>query len=84
MPTTPKPAELPAGATAPVTTSLGDNLAATVNGNILTITIDLSQRLRPSASGKTVLVATTGPARQVPGSDVRVVTTAYVPMALTA
>ncbi len=33
------------------------NIRTEVNGNTLTITVDLSQSFGPSASGKTILVA---------------------------
>jgi len=36
------------------------NVEMTTNGNVLTITVDLSKRLGRSASGKTLLIATTG------------------------
>lgn len=35
------------------------NYKATVNGNTLTITVDLSKRLGPSKSGKSEVIATT-------------------------
>lgn len=36
-----------------------DNVEMQVQGNILTITVDLTQRLGPSASGKTIGIAST-------------------------
>lgn len=36
------------------------NVKTAISGNILTITVDLSERHGPSASGKTVIVATSG------------------------
>ena len=48
---------------------LGTNVEASVKGKILTITVDLSQKGRPSASGKTTTIATTGGNREVPGAD---------------
>jgi hypothetical protein len=38
---------------------LGQNVNVTLSGNTLTITIDISKRLGPSKSGKTVLIAST-------------------------
>ncbi len=35
------------------------NVELSVNGNILTITVDLTKEFGPSASGKTVIIATT-------------------------
>ena len=35
------------------------NVELSVNGDVLTITVDLSQEFGPSASGKTVIIATT-------------------------
>jgi len=46
-----------------------DNVKMTVAGNTLTITIDLSQDLGPSASGKTRLVASTHGATKVKRAD---------------
>ena len=36
------------------------NVAMEVNGDILTIKVDLSKQIGPSASGKSILIATTG------------------------
>ena len=44
-----------------------DNVKSTVNGNILTIEVDLSKRLGRSASGKTIIVATTAGNQKVEG-----------------
>ena len=38
---------------------MGDNVEVTVKGDTLTITVDLSKRLGPSATGKTIGIATT-------------------------
>ena len=46
---------------------IGKNIEATVSGNILTLRIDLSERHGDSASGKTVIVATSGGNQAVPG-----------------
>lgn len=42
------------------TNDLGKNVKATREGDILTLTIDLSKSFGRSASGKSVIVATTG------------------------
>ena len=39
---------------------LGENIASKLNGQVLTLTIDLSKTLHKSASGKSTIVATTG------------------------
>lgn len=44
------------------------NVNMQVNGNTLTITVDLSKRLGRSASGKTVLIASTGGNVSIPGA----------------
>lgn len=36
------------------------NVATSIKGNILTITVDLAKSQGPSASGKTIIVASTG------------------------
>lgn len=46
---------------------IGKNIEAAVDGNILTLRIDLSARHGDSASGKTVIVATSGGNQAVPG-----------------
>ena len=43
------------------------NVALDVNGNTLTITVDLSKELGPSASGKSTLIASTSGAVTVEG-----------------
>ena len=43
------------------------NVAVNVEGNTLTITVDLSKELGPSASGKSTLIASTGGAVTVEG-----------------
>ena len=53
---------------------LGDNIVGQFQGEhneILTLAIDLTTRLRPSTSGKSVLVATTGGAKDLPGQRIR-------------
>jgi len=45
------------------------NIEMKVEGNILTITVDLSQDFGPSKSGKTRIIATTAGNRPIPGAD---------------
>jgi hypothetical protein len=45
------------------------NVQAEVKAGKLIITVDLSQRLGPSKTGKSVIVATTGGNARVPGKD---------------
>jgi len=42
------------------TTTIGRNVEVTVNGDELTIVVDLSADTEPSASGKTNIIASTG------------------------
>jgi hypothetical protein len=42
-----------------------DNVTTKVSGHTLTITVDLSKRFGPSASGKTIIVASTRGAAKV-------------------
>ena len=49
----------------------------TVKDNICTITFDVTANLGPSKSGKTVLVATTGGNKLIPGTDVMLGMNAY-------
>lgn len=44
-----------------------ENCQIKVDGNKLVITVDLSQRLRPSGTGKTLIVGTTAGNATVPG-----------------
>jgi len=48
------------------------NVSMTVEGNVLTVTIDLSQDFGPSKSGKTRIIATTAGNRPIPGSDAKI------------
>lgn len=52
---------------APGVSVIGENIEAAVDGNVLTIRIDLSKRLRDSGSGKTVIVATSGGNQPIEG-----------------
>ena len=45
------------------------NIDMALEGRILTIKIDISKELGPSASGKTILVATTEGNKSLPGVD---------------
>lgn len=45
------------------------NIEITRNGNILTLTVDLSKRLGPSSTGKTQLVASSEGSVKVPGAE---------------
>lgn len=42
------------------------NVKMSVKGNVLTITVDLSKDFGPSASGKTIKIASTGGNKEVP------------------
>ena len=44
------------------------NVTYTVEGNKLVITVDISQRQGPSASGKTTIIATTAGNATLPGA----------------
>ena len=48
------------------------NVQMTVAGNTLTITVDLSKEFGPSASGKTIIIASTEGNVAVPGRDEKV------------
>jgi hypothetical protein len=45
------------------------NVKVTVQGNLLTITVDLTQNQGPSSSGKTDIIATTEGNVSVPGRE---------------
>ena len=45
------------------------NVAMTVKGKILTVTVDLSKEQGRSASGKTIIIGTTSGNKPVPDSD---------------
>jgi hypothetical protein len=47
------------------------NVKSEVKGNTLTITVDLTQTLGPSKSGKTVMVGTSEGIQMVPGREER-------------
>lgn len=49
------------------------NVEMKLNGNILNITVDLSKEFGPSASGKTVIIASSEGNKSVPGyEDVKI------------
>jgi hypothetical protein len=60
------------------TVQLGENVTITVKGDTATITIDLSHRGKPSSSGKSIIVASTGGNQAIPGTDVILGLNAYV------
>ena len=47
-----------------------ENIKQELKGDILTLTIDLSKRLRLSKSGKTTIIASTGPNHKIDGTDI--------------
>lgn len=55
------------------------NVRYTLAGNQLTIVVDIDQRLGPSSTGKTTLVASTEGTAKIKGTEVRFSLTAYVP-----
>jgi hypothetical protein len=48
------------------------NVQMAVDGNILTITVDLSKEFGPSSSGKTIIIASTEGNVSVPDRDEKV------------
>ena len=50
-----------------VDSSIGTNIQAQVQNGILTLTIDLTKRQGASASGKTIIVATSGGNQKIDG-----------------
>lgn len=48
------------------------NVDMKVNGDILTITVDLSKEFGPSSSGKTIIIASTEGNVSVPAREVKV------------
>jgi hypothetical protein len=52
----------------PIVSELGENITATVVGDKLTLEIDLSKDFGPSASGKTMIIATSSGNVKVPGA----------------
>jgi hypothetical protein len=58
-------------------TELGENVNVTIDGDTLTITVDLKHRGGLSASGKTLRVASTNGNKPLPGTDVILGINAY-------
>lgn len=48
---------------------IGSNITASVQNNILTLEIDLSKRMGPSASGKTIIVASSNGNQRIDGGN---------------
>lgn len=45
------------------------NIEMTLDGNVLTIKVDLSKEFGPSSSGKTIIIATTEGNVAIPGAE---------------
>lgn len=58
-------------------TPVGKNITVSVDGGILTIKIDIGKRFGPSASGKTIIVASTSGNASIPGTDIVLGLNAY-------
>ena len=67
-----------AAKTDPVELDMGENVAGSLDGSILTLKIDISKRLRPSSTGVTTIVATTGGNQPVGATKVVIGVNAYV------
>lgn len=63
-----------------VNVPLGENIKGSLDGDKLTLVIDLKQTLRNAKSGKNVLVATTGGNMGIPGTSVKIGLNAYKPL----
>jgi hypothetical protein len=63
------------------TWELGDNVEASLEGEVLTLKIDLKKRFGASASGKSVKVASTGGNKVVPveGTEYKVGLNVFLP-----
>jgi len=48
------------------------NVEMAVNGNILTITVDLSKEFGPSSSGKTIIISSTEGNVSIPARDEKI------------
>lgn len=55
------------------------NVEMQVDGNILTIHVDLTKEYGPSSSGKTTIIASTEGNVDVPGSDIKIGLNCYKP-----
>ena len=53
------------------------NIAIELKGNIVTITLDISQTYGKSSSGKSIIVASTEGNVTIPGTDVKLGLNAY-------
>lgn len=61
------------------------NVKAEVKGNTLTITVDLTQRIGPSSTGKTLIVASSSGNANVPGhAGVKFGLNVFAPLAMGA
>jgi len=54
------------------------NIKTEIRGSTLHLEIDISKRLGPSKSGKTIIVATTSGNKVIPGTEVTLGLNAYV------
>ncbi len=54
-----------------------ENMGIAIEGNTLTITVDLSVELRPSKSRKNMIIAGTGGNVRIPGTDTTIGLTVY-------
>ena len=50
-------------------TTVGSNIAYVINGNLLTITVDISKRSRKSKSGENWLIASSGGNQLLKGTE---------------
>lgn len=57
---------------------LGENIKLEIKGDEAVITINLKHRGKPSGSGKSIIVASTGGNVPIPGTDVILGLNAYV------
>ena len=53
------------------------NVQMTVNGNLLTITVDLSKEFGPSSSGKTIIIASTEGNVTIPEREEKIALNVY-------
>lgn len=58
-----------------------ENIAMNLNGNILTVTIDITKRGKTSGSGKSTSIASTGGNVSIPNHpDIKIGVNCYVPI----
>ena len=55
----------------PVAPPLGKNVLVKIEGDLLILTIDLTQNFGPSSSGKSTIIATTSGNVAIPGTDAK-------------